>query len=103
MSKWINRLLLLLGRFWRWLTGPMRRYFVTTGRPYQACWQGANRVRRVFRRPLKPKRCCRGPTNRRPLQTGRHDLKLERCRVCGAKHWELTVDPGRMGVEIKAM
>jgi hypothetical protein len=103
MVTWINRLLLLIGRFWRWLTGPIRRYFVTTGRPYQACWQGANRVRKTFGRPLKVKRCCRKRENRRAIQTGRHDLAHAKCKVCGSQHWELTVDPGRMGLQIKAL
>lgn len=46
------------------------------------------------------KACCTDPQNLRAT-TPRPDLTVRTCIVCGARHFELTVDPGHLGVEMK--
>ena len=44
------------------------------------------------------KDCCKDPANLgAPLQE-RLDLEVRICQVCGCRHFELTVDPGRIGL-----
>lgn len=45
---------------------------------------------------MKP--CCEKPDNREVVEQT-EDHKVERCKVCGAKHYELSVDPIILGVE----
>lgn len=58
----------------------------------------ANRVRRLFGRPMKPKRCCRNLENRGPWERIRPDLTVCRCRVCNCQHFELNADPRHFGL-----
>lgn len=32
---------------------------------------------------------------------GREDLVVKRCRVCGRRHFELTVDPATIGIKVE--
>jgi hypothetical protein len=61
----------------------------------------ANRLRRAIGRPPQPKRCCRKHENMGPFQRVREDkpdLRVCQCRVCGARHFELTADPRHFGL-----
>lgn len=42
--------------------------------------------------------CCEQKDNREVIEQ-RGDLLVERCKVCGAKHHELSVDPIVVGVK----
>jgi hypothetical protein len=44
--------------------------------------------------------CCENLENRtesEPVE-GKPDLTVQRCVVCNRRHFELTVDPGRLGM-----
>ena len=43
------------------------------------------------------KECCKQPENLKPYQV-RPDLAVNKCQVCGCRHFELTVDPGKLGL-----
>jgi hypothetical protein len=48
--------------------------------------------------------CCQDLENRtepEPVDE-RPDLTITRCKVCGRRHFELTVDPGEIGLKIGA-
>jgi len=45
----------------------------------------------------KRKECCKQPENLVPKQE-RPDLFINVCKVCGCRHFELTVDPGKLGL-----
>jgi hypothetical protein len=51
--------------------------------------------------PEAPNACCRTLGNV-PIvpdhPDARHDLIVRVCRVCGCRHFELTADPGRIGL-----
>lgn len=68
-----------------------------------ALWRLANRIRRAFGRPLQPKWCCRVEGNLVDRATGRDDLSIKVCKVCGARHFTVTVDPGKLGVSLKGL
>jgi hypothetical protein len=44
--------------------------------------------------------CCENLENRTEpeLVEGRSDLTITRCKVCGRRHFELTIDPAVIGV-----
>jgi len=44
------------------------------------------------------KDCCKVPENLERKLTGRDDLELYVCRVCGCRHFEATAEPGVIGV-----
>ena len=46
------------------------------------------------------KDCCKVAENLKPEDTGRLELELSRCQVCKCRHFELTVDPGSIGVDM---
>lgn len=48
------------------------------------------------KRPIKE--CCQDPANLEEQESGKPDLTLRVCRMCGCRHFELTVDPGKFGV-----
>jgi hypothetical protein len=39
------------------------------------------------------KDCCKIPENLESQPTERQDFSVMKCRVCGCRHFELTVDP----------
>lgn len=41
------------------------------------------------------KKCCKQPENLVEEPSGKPDLILRRCSVCGCRHFELTMDPGK--------
>ena len=43
------------------------------------------------------KDCCQKPENL-VAQQDRPDLLVRVCKVCGCRHFELTVDPGKLGL-----
>jgi len=43
--------------------------------------------------------CCEKPENRSEPEQVKDDLIISRCRVCGRRHFELTVDPGELGLK----
>ena len=43
--------------------------------------------------------CCAKPENRVDTPTDRPDTRMEVCRVCSRRHFEVTVDPGKIGLE----
>jgi hypothetical protein len=46
--------------------------------------------------------CCEKPENR-TVESHEQDTKIERCLECGAKHIEITVDPGQLGIDASAL
>jgi hypothetical protein len=46
----------------------------------------------------KRKECCKQEDNLGPVVQEREDLIYRRCRVCQCRHFELTVDPLRLGI-----
>jgi hypothetical protein len=46
----------------------------------------------------KRKECCRDEKNLGPVVQERKDLTYRRCQVCQCRHFELTVEPGRLGL-----
>jgi hypothetical protein len=46
--------------------------------------------------------CCENLENRTEPETDpeRPDLTLTTCRVCGRRHFELTVDPALIGIKL---
>ncbi len=42
----------------------------------------------------KRKECCKKPENLREPERLRDDLVFRRCKVCGCRHFELTLEPG---------
>jgi len=45
----------------------------------------------------KRKECCKQLENLLPHQE-RPDLIINVCKVCGCRHFELTIDPGKIGL-----
>lgn len=46
-----------------------------------------------------PRECCRDPRNLgRVHRTGMRGQTFRRCRVCGARHFELVAEPGHLGL-----
>lgn len=43
--------------------------------------------------------CCAKPSNREDVPTNKPDQTQQRCRVCGRNHYEVTLDPGKMGLK----
>lgn len=47
--------------------------------------------------------CCKEQENReKPVRLSK-DLSVSLCRACGAKHYEMEVEPLRVGVEAKGI
>jgi hypothetical protein len=46
----------------------------------------------------KRKECCRNPENLEVQQGDKSDLTIQKCKVCGCRHFELSVDPGYIGL-----
>jgi hypothetical protein len=47
----------------------------------------------------KPRPCCRDPRNLGSVhRTSDKGTTFRRCRVCGARHFEAIMDPGRLGL-----
>lgn len=65
-------------------------------------WHLANRVRLAFGRPAQPKRCCRNPQNLGTVELGSPDSRItfRRCTVCSCRHFEMTAEPGRLGMRL---
>ena len=40
--------------------------------------------------------CCEKPDNRETVEQ-RDDLTVQKCKVCGRRHFELTIDPVKVG------
>jgi hypothetical protein len=45
---------------------------------------------------MKP--CCEDLTKREVVPSDQPDVTITRCTVCGCRHFELSVDPGALGV-----
>ncbi len=46
------------------------------------------------------KECCKKPENL-ALHEKRDDLIVMKCKVCGCRHFELTMDVGKFGLKMK--
>jgi hypothetical protein len=44
--------------------------------------------------------CCENPENRETVEE-REDLTVQRCKECGRRHYEVTLEPVEIGVKIK--
>lgn len=44
--------------------------------------------------------CCAEEANLEEQPDGRSDVTIRVCRVCGRRHFEVTVDPAVIGVEV---
>jgi len=49
------------------------------------------------------KDCCRQEENLGPTIQERPDLSYKVCKVCGCRHFELSVDPGILNVDVKPL
>ena len=54
-------------------------------------WMLENKVRSLLGKSLLPRRCCRVASNLVPFAE-RRDLIVNKCKVCGSRHFELTID-----------
>lgn len=45
--------------------------------------------------------CCQVEENLVPEETGKPDLTMKRCKVCQRRHFELALDPGKLGLIFK--
>lgn len=45
------------------------------------------------------KPCCKNPLNLKKHQE-RPDLVIRKCMLCGCRHFELTMDPGKIGFKL---
>ncbi len=47
------------------------------------------------------KECCKQEENLLPYDepNAPPDCEVKKCKVCGCRHFEATMDPGRLGVE----
>jgi hypothetical protein len=43
--------------------------------------------------------CCQQPENLKALPQTRTDLIIRVCAVCGRRHFEVTMEPGRIGLK----
>ncbi len=44
------------------------------------------------------KDCCKQSENLEMQLSDKPDLVIQKCKVCGCRHFELQVDPGRLGL-----
>ena len=44
------------------------------------------------------KECCKNPENRERLSDTQ-----ERCKICGAKHYKIKAESGRLGVRLSSL
>lgn len=52
------------------------------------------------------KECCKDPANlyrRENDPEERGDLVIYRCKVCECRHFELTADPGKLGLKVTSI
>ena len=49
------------------------------------------------------KECCKNQKNLEIKDSGKSDLVLMVCKVCSCRHFELTLDKGKLGVVGKAL
>lgn len=47
------------------------------------------------------KECCQKVENLVPQPSDKPDLSILKCKVCGCRHFELSVDPGIIALELK--
>lgn len=45
------------------------------------------------------KECCQKIENREPQPSDKPDLTIFKCKFCGCRHFELSVDPGNLGIK----
>jgi len=64
---------------------------------YEFFWNLANRIRHALGKPCQVRRCCKQPANVAIFQA-RPDLTVGICVKCGSRHFDLTVDPGVIGL-----
>jgi hypothetical protein len=46
------------------------------------------------------KECCRDEENLGEVEQVDDSTTLRRCKVCGCRHFDMTVDPGEIGVRM---
>jgi hypothetical protein len=46
----------------------------------------------------KRKECCKLIENLELQQNDKPDLTIQKCKVCGCRHFEVTLDPGSLGL-----
>lgn len=47
----------------------------------------------------RPHDCCNIESNIEQIEDNKEKkLKVERCKVCGCRHFKLTLEPGHMGM-----
>jgi hypothetical protein len=46
------------------------------------------------------KDCCKDPANRTEAEQLPNGATLQKCTVCGCRHFELAVDPVQVGVKL---
>ncbi len=47
---------------------------------------------------IKP--CCKVNENLEIQESGKSDLSLKVCKICGSRHFELTIDPASIGIKM---
>lgn len=45
------------------------------------------------------KECCQKEENLELQPKDKADLIIWKCKICGCRHFELTIDPGRIGLK----
>ena len=46
----------------------------------------------------KRKECCRLTENLELQPSDKPDLTFQKCKICGCRHFEVTLDPGNLGL-----
>jgi len=47
--------------------------------------------------------CCHDMKSRGPVEKVSDDLSFTRCQVCGARHFELKIDPAELAGEVESL
>jgi hypothetical protein len=45
--------------------------------------------------------CCKNPENLELDKDQAPDLVIKKCKICGRRHYELKLDPGRLAMELR--
>jgi len=51
------------------------------------------------------KECCKNPLNlvKQDVDVSKPGLVIHVCKICTCRHFELTVDPGKIGIRVQGL
>jgi hypothetical protein len=59
------------------------------------CWRW---IKSLLKMKQERKYCCNQEENLGPIIQERPDLIYRRCKICNCRHFELSLDPGKIGI-----